>query len=1855
MSPSLKGDWTWPDDHTLRFTPANDWPVGAHIKAGFDGKELFAPQITLKDDNFEFDVKKFTARVGPAELSQNALSPASRQALIQVRFNYPVDPVGFEKRIALALLGRDDKPVKALRYSVIYDEAKLNAWVRSEPLDIPRDALTARLNVDSGLKSSHGGNQTTDALQASVNVPGLYSLAIAKISPTLVDNDRFEPEQVLVVETSDAVRAEELASRTKAWVLPKRKPAVDQSSDGPPYEWQTEEVSEALIKQAQPLTLESVPTDEEYASTQSFKFRADPGARIYVRVDSGLKSSGGYLLGASMKTTLTVPAYPKLLRFMANGSLLSMSGSKRISIVSHNLPGMKLEIGRVVPEQIQNLVSFNEGSYAQPSLKWNFDEDHIVERFEVKRGFPANDPGKAHYEGVDLGQFIKSGRRGVFLLHLSAFDPATKSKKSDASADDDTPGTDANDDSDTDRADDAEANDNSQDTRLIVVTDLGMLVKRALDGSQDVFVQSIRTGRPVAGATVSVLATNGQTLFTQTTTPDGAAHFPTFKGLDREKRPQLYLVQSGDDMSFLPVSATDRRLDFSRFDVGGEQNATNQGQLSAYLFSDRGLYRPGEPVHVGMIVRAANWARSPENVPLQAEIVDPRGITMKRQTVTVDASGLTELSFTPADTAPTGAWTVNLYIVKNHKPAEEPVGSVSVQVKEFMPDSMKVDARFSQQATDGWIKPDGVKGIVDAQNLSGTPAAGRRVSASLILRPTWPSFRDWKGYRFFDPRRAQEGYSISLEDRKTDDKGHAEFDLDLKKYADATYQLYFEAKTFDREGARSVTAGTRTMVSGNDWLVGYKSVDDLDYVKRGSPRTVRLIGIDPNAKAIALGDLRAQTVELRYVSVLTKQDSGAYKYESRMKEVPVDEKKLALPSTGLDYALRTDQPGNYALLIRRADGTEVNRIGYSVAGEANVTRSLDRNAELQVSLSKHDYKPGERVEIAIRAPYAGSGLITIERDKVYAHAWFHADTTSSVQTIKVPADFEGNGYINVQYIRDPSSDEIFMSPLSYGVAPFSVNLDARRNTLTVDAPALVKPGETVNFNVTTARPAKVVVFAVDEGILQVARYKLADPLQFFFRKRMLEVDTSQILDLILPDFEKVMAMAAPGGDADDAVGRHLNPFRRKHEEPVAYWSGIVDVKGSARLSYTVPDSFNGKLRVMAVAVSADRIGTFEGSTTVRGDFLLSPNVPTTLAPGDEAELSVGVANNLTGASDKPVPVTVALSAGPQFQVLGTTTRSLSLAPLHEGVVVFRIKATQTLGAGALNFEARYGDRSARQHVEVSVRPAAPYRTQVDFGRLDAGGHASVRDLRQMYDAYATREANVSNAPAVFTAGLAAYLENVDQDCTEPMTSSMVPRLFNVTGVPPVTSLEPALGRAPIADMTAQFFDHLRTRQNAQGGFGLCTATPDSEPFVSAYVMQVLLDARERGIVVPSDMIDAGNRYLHQLASDERLNSLDLLRQRAYAVYLLTRQGNVTTNELAAVQKRLQDGYPKAWKHDLAAAWLAASYQLLKENKEAAQLIAGPQALLERKSSRNDSFNYGYFIDPLTRDASVLYLLAKHFPERVSKLPPQAIENLSTSLEQGYYNTLSSAFSILALNAYARAGANGVDKLAINEWRAGVLPKDISSIQGDVLRSAKWGNAATRVDIVNGSALPAWWSALQSGYDRAAPVKAISNGIEIIREYTDKNGKPLNKIIVGDEIDVHLKVRATSDRNTGDIAIVDLLPGGFEPVQTFPSSDVDAASDNADEQGDNGAGTATASRSSIAQPGSTFASDDAQVREDRVVIHGQATSHVQEFIYRIRATNAGRFNVPPAFGESRYDRRINAQSAGGAMLEVERSQ
>ena len=156
-----------------------------------------------------------------------------------------------------------------------------------------------------------------------------------------------------------------------------------------------DEVSEDVLRHSQPLKLEVVPTEKEYSELQSFKYHADPGQRVYVRVSRRASNPSAATSWASQHDRIfTVPDYPKLLRFMADGSLLSLSGDKRISVVSRNMPGMKLEIGRVLPDQLQHLVSLNDGTYSHPQLTGRSARTHRRTLRARTRRLPARRAGR---------------------------------------------------------------------------------------------------------------------------------------------------------------------------------------------------------------------------------------------------------------------------------------------------------------------------------------------------------------------------------------------------------------------------------------------------------------------------------------------------------------------------------------------------------------------------------------------------------------------------------------------------------------------------------------------------------------------------------------------------------------------------------------------------------------------------------------------------------------------------------------------------------------------------------------------------------------------------------------------------------------------------------------------------------------------------------------------------------------------------------------------------------------------------------------------------------------------------------------------------------------------------------------------------------------------------------------------------------------------------------------------------------------------------------------------------------------------------------------------------------------------
>ena len=633
LSPTIAGTWFWIDDKELQFTPKDDWPVDREFTVRFAEKGFFAAQVVLEDYEPEVRSHSFTASISESQFYQDPRDPNLKKLVATLRFSHPVDAEQLESRVSLAV-AKDTEYLgltpDSRHFTVLYDKFKLAAFIHSAALAMPRDDTPLTLRIEKGVRAARGGNETRGQMEAVVTVPGRTSLRFADARMTVVDNARYEPEQILIMKSSSPVAERAFAGVVAARLLPIRHPRQPKE-DLRPYEWYDEEqIGADILASSEAVNVSYVPSDEGGNTAHGFKFLAPVGRYLHVTVKDGVQGIGGYLSGKPFVATVKVSPYKRALTFLGQGALLSMTGDKQVGFLSRDVEKVDLEIGRVLPNQLQH-VAPQMWDFQRPQLYSDL-EDKLVERFVTTRDYSGKTPGKPTYDSVDIGDYLQGaqGRRGLFLLHIRArgsLRPVTEDEPEGESDDDGRV---------------------IEDTRLILVTDLGFIVKQAKDGSRDVFVQSIRTGLPVDGAQIEMIGSNGQPMMTAITDLTGRAHLPRPSPTDarREKTPLLIMAQKDDDVSFMPFASNGREIDFSRFDTGGVESALSAQQLSVYLFSDRGIYRPGETTHLGLITRTADWKASLAGLPLVVEITDPRGITVSRTEMKLSAASFDEVAYT---------------------------------------------------------------------------------------------------------------------------------------------------------------------------------------------------------------------------------------------------------------------------------------------------------------------------------------------------------------------------------------------------------------------------------------------------------------------------------------------------------------------------------------------------------------------------------------------------------------------------------------------------------------------------------------------------------------------------------------------------------------------------------------------------------------------------------------------------------------------------------------------------------------------------------------------------------------------------------------------------------------------------------------------------------------------------------------------------------------------------------------------------------------------------------------------------------------------------------------------------------
>ena len=353
--------------------------------------------------------------------------------------------------------------------------------------------------------------------------------------------------------------------------------------------------------------------------------------------------------------------------------------------------------------------------------------------------------------------------------------------------------------------------------------------------------------------------------------------------------------------------------------------------------------------------------------------------------------------------------------------------------------------------------------------------------------------------------------------------------------------------------------------------------------------------------------------------------------------------------------------------------------------------------------------------------------------------------------------------------------------------------------------------------------------------------------------------------------------------------------------------------------------------------------------------------------------------------------------------------------------------------------------------------------------------------------------------------------------------------------------------------------------------------------------------------------------------------------RAAAIYLLTRNEEVTTNYALKLQDFMEANVPgELWHRDSTAVWLASIWRMLKKEAAAMKLLDAHRAGIKKPLPGYWRYGYYFYQSKLTREATTFTVLCRHFPEIARKLTYEEMKPLTGMIEQGDFHTLSAAWSIQALKAYA-------DLSKDSGVKAGIAA--VKDDQVEVLAEPAMGQLQVKVPqgmvrffFADGSpsGLGAWYQTIEKGFAKELPTEAGGKHLEIRRELLDADGQPVTHGKLGETIIAKLTIRNLTKTELPNLAITEMLPGGFELAPPGETGSL---------------------RPGLATRQGT---DYIDVREDRALIYlGLQPEAALTLEYALRPTCAGNYIVPPPYAEDMYEATIRANGTGGKLIVMPR--
>ena len=1331
-------------------------------------------------------------------------------------------------------------------------------------------------------------------------------------------------------------------------------------------------------------------------------------------------------------------------------------------------------------------------------------------------------------------------------------------------------------------------------SRNVLASNLGIIAKRGTDGSMAFTITDIRSTNPLAGVSIAVYNFQKQVIADITTNANGMAQVVL------KDKPFMMMAKKGDETGYMRLD-DGMSLSLSMFDVAGEKV---QNGIKGFMYAERGVWRPGDSLYITFLLEDKQHSL-PANHPVQFELFNPMGQLSERMIRTESVNGFYSFHTKTDEEAPTGNWQ-----------AKVKVGGATfnktIRIETIMPNRLKIKFEFPKEYI---AEDENILAKLEAKWLTGATARSLKSIVESNLTETQTAFPRFENYTFDDPVKKFTAEKQEIFNDKLSETGMASVpvNMSVEESAPGMLQANFVTRVFEPGGAFSID---RFSIPYHPYpaYVGIKM--PLGDRARGMLLTdtnhiVKIACVDRDGKLIK-GN-RKVTIEfykVRWKWWWDRSEENLTDYNSREWQHTISTDTIELVNGEGSWTLRVNYPEWGRYMVRVKDPVSGHSSGKTFyidwpgwAGRGQRGQQGEGITMLNFSAGKEKYTVGEEAIITVPTSSNSRSLISIENGtKVLQSDWLIASGTETHYKFRITPEMTPNIFIHVTLLQPHAQVENDLPIRLYGVIPVLVENPGTHLTPVLTLPQVLKPEEKFKLTVKEAKGKSMTytIAMVDEGLLDLTRFRTPDPWNAFYGREALGVKTWDMFDNVLgawsAKLERILSIGGDEGLTKPKDARKANRFK-----PVVKFLGPYHLKKGATDFHEIEmPQYVGSVRFMIIGAEEGAYGFAEKAVPVRKPLMVLATLPRILGPGETTELPVSVFALENHVKD----VKVEIFPSDIFISEKESSKTVHFKQTGDELVNFRLKTKETTGTGKVKVVVTSGNERAITEIELNVINRNPKVVNV----ID-----TVLDTDQSWT-YAYKPVGVSGTNRVtletskmLPINLGRRLEYLIQypyGCIEQTTSSVFPQLY-LSDLMDMTKSQKAVAEKNII----AGIDRLKLFQLPSGGISYWPGENYENDYATNYAGHFLIEAERKGFAVSSGYMEQWKRYQKRRSNEWTNNGFESQLTQAYRLYTLAL---IKSPDLAGMNRmrEMKDLQP-------VVLWsLAATYQLVGQSEVAAKLIEGLPIFVSDYKELSGTFGSD------ERDGAIILETFSLLGRKTEA--SQIAKRLSESLcSQEWMSTHTTAMILLSMSKYigrlnASTEMNFTCQLLNSPQQNVQTTSAIKQIKQEVAGISMGG-----IRVKNNGAGLLFVRIISEGIPATDDRSASQNNLELAVSYKTSDGKDLIPAFIKQGTDFYAEVTVKNPgtrRNYSELALNQLFPSGWEIMNS-----------RLDQMG-NPSGISTAKYIDI--------------RDDRVyTFFDLQAGATKKFRVYLNASYIGRYYLPTIYCEAMYDASINARIPG----------